>query len=259
MKFRALIVDDEPWARTRISSLLSVEADFTVARECAGGGEAVAAIVELEPDVVFLDVQMPEIGGFEVVEAIGADAMPVVIFATAHQEYALRAFDAGAVDYLLKPVDEARFRRTLERVRRDLETPAAASSALRETMAQVRKGAQFAERLVVNTDGRVVFVKVADIDWLEAAGNYVTIHAGREKFMFRETLRSLCERLDPAKFARLHRSSVVNVERLRELLPWSRGEQIAVLYDGTQLPIGRAFRDRLMEVMNGGHPVRTKP
>jgi two-component system LytT family response regulator len=251
MKFRALIVDDEPWARTRINSLLSAEPDFTVVRECAGGAEAVAAIAELAPEVVFLDVQMPEIGGFEVVEAIGADAMPVVIFATAHQEYAVRAFDAGAVDYLLKPVDETRFRRTLERVRRDLEAPTAATHALREAMARVRKGGQFAERLVVNTSGRVVFVKVADIDWLEAAGNYVTIHAGREKFMFRETLRNLSERLDPAKFVRLHRSSVVNVERLRELSPWSRGEQVAVLNDGTQLPIGRAFRDRLMSVMNG--------
>jgi two-component system LytT family response regulator len=127
----------------------------------------------------------------------------------------------------------------------------AASSALREAMAQVRKGTPFAERLVVNTAGRVVFVKVADIDWLEAAGNYVTIHAGREKHMFRETLRNLSDRLDPARFVRLHRSSVVNVDRLRELLPWARGEQVAVLNDGTQLPIGRAFRERLMSVMNG--------
>jgi two-component system, LytTR family, response regulator len=251
MKFRALIVDDEPWARARIHSLLSAEQDFTVVRECAGGADAVASIAELDPDVVFLDVQMPEVGGFEVVEAIGADAMPVVIFATAHQEYAVRAFDAGAVDYLLKPVDEARFRRTIERVRRDLAAPVAASSALREAMAQVRKGTPFAERLVVNTAGRVVFVKVADIDWLEAAGNYVTIHAGREKHMFRETLRNLSDRLDPARFVRLHRSSVVNVDRLRELLPWARGEQVAVLNDGTQLPIGRAFRERLMSVMNG--------
>jgi two-component system, LytTR family, response regulator len=251
MKFRALIVDDEPWARARIHSLLSAEADFTVVRECAGGADAVAAIAELAPDVVFLDVQMPEVGGFEVVEAVGADTMPVVIFATAHQEYAVRAFDAGAVDYLLKPVDEARFRRTIERVRRDLAAPSAASSALREAMAQVRKGTPFAERLVVNTAGRVVFVKVADIDWLEAAGNYVTIHAGREKHMFRETLRNLSDRLDPARFVRLHRSSVVNVDRLRELLPWARGEQVAVLIDGTQLPIGRAFRERLMSVMNG--------
>jgi two-component system LytT family response regulator len=251
MKFRALIVDDEPWARARIHSLLRAEPDFTVVRECAGGADAVAAIAELDPDVVFLDVQMPEIGGFEVVEAVGADAMPVVIFATAHQEDAVRAFDAGAVDYLLKPVDEARFRRTIERVRRDLAAPVAASSALREAMAQVRKGTPFAERLVVNTAGRVVFVKVADIDWLEAAGNYVTIHAGREKHMFRETLRNLGDRLDPARFVRLHRSSVVNVDRLRELLPWARGEQVAVLNDGTQLPIGRAFRERLMSVMNG--------
>jgi two-component system LytT family response regulator len=251
MKFRALIVDDEPWARARIHSLLRAEPDFTVVRECAGGADAVAAIAELDPDVVFLDVQMPEVGGFEVVEAVGADAMPVVIFATAHQEYAVRAFDAGAVDYLLKPVDEARFRRTIERVRRDLAAPVAASSALREAMAQVRKGTPFAERLVVNTAGRVVFVKVADIDWLEATGNYVTIHAGREKHMFRETLRNLGDRLDPARFVRLHRSSVVNVDRLRELLPWARGEQVAVLNDGTQLPIGRAFRERLMSVMNG--------
>ena len=245
-------MDDEPWARTRIHSLLRAEADFTVLRECAGGAEAVAAIAELAPDVVFLDVQMPELGGFDVVEAIGADAMPVVIFATAHQEYAVRAFDAGAVDYLLKPVDEARFRRCVERVRRDLAEPAAASGALQDAMAQVRKAAPFAERLVVSTAGRVVFVKVADIDWCEATGNYVTIHTGREKHMLRETLRNLGGRLDPAKFVRLHRSSMVNVERLRELLPWARGEQVAVLSDGTQLPIGRAFRDRLMAVMNGG-------
>jgi two-component system LytT family response regulator len=252
MNIRALIVDDESWARTRISSLLSAETDFSVLRECAGGAEAVTAITELAPDVVFLDVQMPDVGGFDVVEAIGADAMPLVIFATAHQEYAVRAFDAGAVDYLLKPVDEARFRRCVERVRRDLAEPAAASGALRDAMSHVRRAGPFAERLVVSTAGRVVFVKVADIDWCEAAGNYVTIHVGREKHMLRETLRNLSDRLDPAKFVRLHRSSVVNVERLRELLPWSRGEQLAVLNDGTQLPIGRAFRDRLMAVMNGG-------
>jgi two-component system LytT family response regulator len=249
MSIRTLIVDDEPWARTRIASLL--EPDFSVVRECAGGEEAVRAIAELSPDVVFLDVQMPGVDGFDVVEAVGADAMPLVVFATAHQEYALRAFDAGAVDYLLKPFDEERFRRAMERVRRDLKTPAAAAEALGQAMAQVRKAGEFAERLVVNSAGRVVFVKVADIDWLEATGNYVTIHAGNEKHLLRETLRGLCDRLDPRRFVRLHRSSVVNVERLRELMPWSRGEQVAVLSNGTQLTIGRAFRERLMTVMNG--------
>ena len=251
MNIRALIVDDEPWARTRIASLLKPEADFTVVGECTGGAEAVRAIVELAPRVVFLDVQMPDIGGFDVVEAIGADAMPLVVFATAHQEYAVHAFDAGAVDYLLKPVDEERFRRAIARVRRDLNAPEAASVALQSAMTQLRIGGKLAERLAVHTAGRVVFIKVADIDWLEAAGNYVTIHIGREKHMLRETLRALSDRLDPAKFVRLHRSAIVNVERLRELLPWSRGEQVAVLNDGTQLTIGRAFRDKLMSVMNG--------
>jgi two-component system LytT family response regulator len=251
MNIRALIVDDEPWARTRIASLLKAESDFTVVDECADGAEAVRAITGLQPQVVFLDVQMPGIDGFDVVEAIGAAAMPIVVFATAFQEYAVRAFDAGAVDYLLKPFDEERFRRAVERVRHDLRTPAAAASALENAISVVRKNAPYAERLVVNNAGRVLFIKVADIDWFEAAGNYVTIHTGREKHMLRETLRGLSERLDPKVFVRLHRSSVVNVERLRELLPWSRGEQVAVLKDGTQLTIGRAFREHLMSVMNG--------
>lgn len=244
-------MDDEPWARTRIASLLKAEGDFTVVHECADGAEAVRAIVGLQPQVVFLDVQMPGIDGFDVVEAIGAAAMPIVVFATAHQEYAVRAFDAGAVDYLLKPFDEERFRRAVERVRRDLRAPESAAAALENAMVQVRRGAPYAERLVVNNAGRVIFIRVCDIDWFEASGNYVTIHAGREKHMLRETLRGLSERLDPKVFVRLHRSSVVNVERLRELLPWSRGEQVAVLKDGTQLTIGRAFREHLMSVMNG--------
>lgn len=242
-------MDDEPWARTRIASLLKGEPDFTLLHDCAGGAEAVRAIVELQPQVVFLDVQMPEVDGFDVVEAIGVDAMPIVVFATAHQEYAVRAFDAGAVDYLLKPFDEKRFRRAAERVRRDLRTPEAASAALQHALSQVRNGMQ-AERLAAHVNGRVVFIKVADIDWLEAAGNYVMVHSGREKYMLRETLRALNERLDPAQFVRLHRCSVVNVDRIRELKPWSRGEQVAVLCDGRQLKIGRAFRERLMVVMN---------
>jgi two-component system LytT family response regulator len=177
--------------------------------------------------------------------------MPLVVFATAHEEYALKAFDAGALDYLLKPFDEERFRRAVARVRREVRTPAQAAASLGGVMASLRRSRGHAERLVVNTSGRVVFLRVEDIDWLEASGNYVMIHAGREKHLMRDTLRALEERLDPARFVRLHRSAIVNVERLRELLPWSRGEQVAVLRDGTQLTIGRAFRERLMAVMNG--------
>jgi len=244
-------VDDEPWARTRIASLLGTEPDFTLLEPCGSGAEAIRAIVDQTPQVVFLDVRMPDIDGFEVVDAIGVEAMPLVVFATAHEEYALKAFDAGALDYLLKPFDEERFRRAVGRVRREVRTPAQAAATLGGVMANLRRARGFAERLVVNTSGRVVFLRVEDIDWLEASGNYVMIHAGREKHLMRDTLRALEERLDPGRFVRLHRSAIVNVERLRELLPWSRGEQVAVLTDGTQLTIGRAFRERLLAVMNG--------
>lgn len=244
-------MDDEPWARTRITSLLAAESDFTLLEPCASGTEAIRAITQMAPQVVFLDVRMPDMDGFEVIDAIGVDAMPLVVFATAHEEYALRAFDAGALDYLLKPFDEERFRRALVRVRRELLDPAAAARTLGGVMASLRRPRGYAERLVVNTSGRVVFLKIDDVDWLEASGNYVMIHAGREKHLMRDTLRALEERLDPARFVRLHRSAIVNIERLRELLPWSRGEQVAVLRDGTQLTVGRAFRDRLLAVMNG--------
>jgi two-component system LytT family response regulator len=251
MGIRTLIVDDEPWARTRIASLLAAEPDFTLLEPCTCGTEAIRAIVDQAPQVVFLDVRMPDIDGFEVVDAIGIEAMPLVVFATAHEEYALKAFDAGALDYLLKPFDEERFRRAVGRVRRELRSPAQAAASLGGVMASLRRARGFAERLVVNTSGRVVFLRVEDIDWLEASGTYVMIHAGREKHLMRDTLRALEERLDPARFVRLHRSTIVNLERLRELLPWSRGEQVAVLRDGTQLTIGRAFRERLLAVMNG--------
>jgi two-component system LytT family response regulator len=250
MGIRTLIVDDEPWARTRLASLLGAEPDFAPLEPCSNGAEAIRAIVQYQPEVVFLDVRMPDIDGFEVVDAIGVDAMPIVVFATAYEEYAVKAFDAGALDYLLKPFDEERFRRALERVRREVRNPAESRSALGGVMADLRRPRGFAERLVVNTSGRVVFLKTEDIDWLEASGNYVMIHAGREKHLMRDTLRALEERLDPTRFVRLHRSAIVNIERLRELLPWSRGEQVAVLRDGTQLTIGRAFRERLLAVMN---------
>ena len=245
-------MDDEPWARTRLESLLAVEPDFTLLAPCAGGADAIRAIVQQQPQVVFLDVRMPDIDGFEVIDAIGMDAMPLVVFATAYDDHALQAFDAGALDYLLKPFDEERFRRALERIRRELHEPANPRAALGDVMANLRRVRGHADRLVLNTSGRVLFVKVSEIDWLEAAGNYVTVHVGRTQYLVRDTLRALSDRLDPARFVRLHRSAVVNIERLRELLPWSRGEQVAVLDNGTQLTIGRAFRERLLAAMSDG-------
>jgi two-component system, LytTR family, response regulator len=251
MKIRAVIVDDEPWARKRIATLLGNEPEFEVQQTCTNGDEAIEAVATLAPDVVFLDVQMAGLDGFDVIEAIGAEAMPLVVFATAHQEYALRAFDAQALDYLLKPFDEDRFRRALARVRKELQRPAQATADLQKVMQAVRpERRKFLQRVVATSAGRLVFLKTAEIDWLEASGNYVTVHAGRDTYLLRETLTAFDQKLDPGQFVRLHRSAIVNVERIRQLLPWSRGEQVAVLQDGTQITIGRAFRQRLLTLMS---------
>jgi two-component system LytT family response regulator len=244
-----VIVDDEPWARARLATLLSAEQDFEIVCSCTGGQEAIEAISTLTPDVVFLDVQMPDVDGFDVVEAIGVEAMPLVVFATAYQEYALRAFDASALDYLLKPFDEERFARALQRVRKEVQSPDGSAESLRRVMHAARRERRYLQRAVVSSAGKVVFLKVSDIDWMEASGNYVVFHVGRETYLLRETLAALDEKLDPDQFVRLHRSAIVNIERIREISPWSRGEQVAVLKDGTQLTIGRAFRQRLTALL----------
>ena len=238
-------MDDEPWARKRIASLLSSESDFSVAGECSSGEQAVVAIHERAPEVVFLDVQMRGLDGFCVVDSIGVQAMPLVVFATAFQEYAVRAFDAGAVDYLLKPFDEERFRRALARVRRDRGTPGHFIEGLDRVMTHLRQEGRFCERIAAYAGTRLILVQSQEVDWFEATGNYVTLHVGREQLLLRSTLAALETKLNPVRFVRLHRSAIVNVERIRELLPWSRGEQVILLRDGTRLTIGRAFRDRV--------------
>jgi len=249
MSIRALIVDDEPWARTRLASLLRDESDFAIVQSAASAAEAIDAIQVLKPDVVFLDVQMPEQDGFAVIEAVGIDAMPLVVFATAYEQHAVRAFDAQALDYLLKPFDEERFSRALARVRLELQDVQGARASLQQ-LVQARQGdRRYLQRLAVNSAGRVLFVKVDEIDWLEADGNYVTLHVGSKCHLLRESIGALVEKLDPQQFVRLHRCAIVNVERIRELSPWCRGEQAIVLHDGTQLTIGRTFRERLMAVL----------
>jgi two-component system, LytTR family, response regulator len=249
MSIRTLIVDDEPWARTRLASLLRDEADFTIVQSAASAAEAIDAIGALAPDVVFLDVQMPEQNGFAVIDAIGVDAMPLVVFATAYEQHAVRAFDAQALDYLLKPFDEERFARTLDRVRYELSDLQGARASLQQLM-QARQGARrYLQRVAVSSAGRVLFVKTAEIDWMESEGNYVMLHVGPKRHLLRESLSAMADKLDPQQFVRLHRCAIVNVERIRELSPWSRGEQAIVLQDGTQLTIGRTFRPQLMAVL----------
>ena len=238
-------MDDEPWARKRIATLLKSEPDIEIVGECCDGINAVRKISELSPDLVFLDVQMPEGNGFEVMEAVGVKEMPAVIFVTAYDKYALQAFDANALDYLLKPFEEERFQKALARARVQLEQGKNNSQILQAFVASLRESGKYLSRLAVKSRGRIIFLQVAEIDWLEASGNYVTLHVGREEHLLRTTMNALEPKLDSSQFARIHRSRMVNLDRMKELQPWFQGEQVLLLKDGTKLTVGRAFRERL--------------
>jgi two-component system LytT family response regulator len=244
MKIRALIVDDEPLARTALMRLLKRERDISIIGQCGDGESAVDAIRQARPDLVFLDVQMPEMDGFQVVEAIGAEQMPVTIFVTAFDRYAIRAFDSNAVDYLLKPFAPDRLARALARARerclgRQDKDAAQRLFALLDTRLQ----SDYAQRLTVAHGGRILFVPVADIDWIQAEGNYARLHVSRKIYDVRETLQALMEKLDPREFIRIHRSTIVNVRRIREVQPWFQGSHIVVLRSGEELRMSRYQRD----------------
>lgn len=263
MPVRTLIVDDERMARKRLRTLLTADADVDVVGECTNGRDAVTAIREREPDLVFLDVQMPELDGFAVVQAIGVQRMPVTVFVTAFDQYALRAFDAHALDYLTKPFDRERFHASLGRAKdqvrlrevakKQVESAAPGSSAsdtgLRDRLMSLLDGLarrqQYASRLMVKSAGRVVFLRVDEIDWIEAAGSYVRLHVGRDGHLLHEGITSVASRLDPTRFARVHRSTIVNLDRVRELQPWFHGDAIAILRDGTRIQVSRTYRDAL--------------
>lgn len=249
VKIRALIVDDEPLARQRLRALLENEPDLELIGECADGQEAVAAIREHEPDLLFLDVQMPKLDGFRVLEAIGPEQMPVTIFVTAYDRYALQAFEVHALDYLLKPFDRKRFQKAVRRARAQLQSEQSHTVdprllALAEGVKATRKPQ---ERLVIKAGGRVFFLKIDEIDWVEAAGNYARVHCGGEAHLLRETMSGLEDRLDPNKFLRIHRSTIVNIERIQELQPWFHGDYVVILRDGTQLTLSRSYRQKLQE------------
>jgi two-component system LytT family response regulator len=248
-KIRTLVVDDEPIARERVLSLLQHEADVEVIGECGDGPQAIALIREHAPDLVFLDVQMPGCDGFGVIDAIGADRMPAVIFVTAYDEYALRAFEVRALDYLLKPFGRDRFQETLQHARLSLDGRRAGDLGRRllALVNDIKPEPPRFERLVVKSGGRVFFLRTDDIDWIEAAGNYVRLHLGDEAHLFRETMNRMEARLDARRFARIHRSRIVNTERIKELQPWFNGEHVVILRNGTRLTLSRGFKDRLQE------------
>jgi two-component system LytT family response regulator len=248
---RTLIVDDEPLARERIKRFLAAEPDLELIGECAEGREAVAAIQTLKPDLVFLDIQIPELDGFGVLKAITIAQMPAVIFVTAYDRYALQAFDVNALDYLLKPYNRERFHKAVERARAQLSN--GSKGELNERLLSLLENfktepQRHLERLMIKSSGRVFFLRAEELDWIEAEGNYLRVHVGRESHLIRETMNRLASKLDPDKFLRIHRSTLVNIERIKELQPLFSGDYVVILRDGKQLTLSRSYRDKLLDL-----------
>ena len=251
MSIRAIIVDDVELARERVKILLE-DPEVEVVAECANGREAVEAVRDLKPDLVFLDVQMPEVGGFEVVEAVGVEEMPAVIFVTAYDEYALRAFEVNAVDYLLKPFDQRRLNKAVERAKREIrrQTPAGeVEERLRRLLKEVRPEPKYLRRIPVKSSRDTTFVLAEKIDWIGAAGHYLELHVGGETHLIREQLSRLEAKLDPEKFARVHRSAIVNLDRVKSLQPLFNGDHVIVLHDGRELNLSRTYHEKLLGLL----------
>ena len=245
MSIRTLIIDDEPLARERIRTLLQGEQDFEVVAECGDGPAALAAIRKQAPDLVFLDVQMPGMGGFEVLQALGKEKLPLVIFVTAYDQHALKAFEIHALDYLLKPFKPARFKQTVQRAREMLanQQAGAATKNLLQLLGAAKPEREHLTRLAVRVGERVLFVKTEHIDYIESAGNYVVVHAGKENHVVRDTLTALEEKLDAKQFLRISRSTLVNLDQVKELQPLFNGEHAVVLQNGKQLTMTRGIRE----------------
>jgi two-component system, LytTR family, response regulator len=265
---RILIADDERLARVRVAERLKALAPNAIVEQAADGRSAARSIESWRPDAVFLDVQMPELDGFGVVQAVGADRMPPTVFVTAFDQHALHAFDVAAVDYLLKPFDDERFDVAWERLRARAAAGSLAAEAVRLGTLLTAMGSASAppsalaaasdsvrttylDRIMVRKDQRTTFVRMADVQWMESAGNYVILHVGREKHEVRETLTAMEARLDPRRFARIHRRVIVALDAIRELQPWFGGDQVMILHDGAKLRVSRTHRAALERALRG--------
>jgi two-component system LytT family response regulator len=259
---RTLIVDDEPAARAALQSLLAADREIEVIGECADGRSAVERIEREHPDLVFLDVQMPGMSGFDALGRLEVGELPEVVFVTAYDEYALRAFEVHAADYLLKPFSDDRFHLALTRAKRQVRQRRLGelSDRLvtlldaigRDGPAGSPGAGRYLRRFVIKSGGRATILAVRDIDWIAAEGDYVKIHAGKISHLLRETMRRLETQLDPARFVRIHRSTIVNIERIKEIQPYFHGEYVVLLNDGTSLKLARGYRQHLETALGGG-------
>jgi two-component system LytT family response regulator len=248
---RTLIVDDEPLSRERLRGLLADEPEIEIVGECGDGCQAVLAIEEFKPDLVFLDVQVPNLDGFHILESVGVDRIPAVIFVTAYDQYALRAFDVHAVDYVLKPFGRERLQKALVHARAQIarEKSSDLSGQIVALLEEMRPPQhRYLKRIMIKESGRFFFLRTSDIDWVEASGNYVRLHLGADSHLLRETMNGLEGRLDPERFLRIHRSTIVNIERIKELQPWFHGDYIVILRDDRQLTMSATYREKLDEL-----------
>lgn len=252
-RLRTLIVDDEPLARSRIRHLLAKETAVEVVGECGDGRTAQERLKAGGVELCFIDVQMPELDGFAALREIPRERLPQLVFVTAHDRYALRAFEVRALDYLLKPFDPDRFRETVARaVEAHRLRAGARTEAVLAALRELSERSRYPERLLVKESGRVVFVPVRELDCVEAAGNYVCLSVGKQSYTARETMGEMEAQLDPRRFVRIHRSTIVNVERIRELRATVTGDHLVLLESGRELPLGRSFKDRLREALGQG-------
>lgn len=256
MKLRALIADDEPLARERLRFLLADDDAIEIAGECRNGREVVSALQQHKTDVLFLDIEMPGLGGFEAIAEMGADRMPVTVFVTAHSHYALRAFDARALDYLIKPIDPGRLRDALERVKERVAAQGALQAqhqlaSMLSHLAQAPAPREFPKRLLVPNGSKDAFVPVEEIEWIEAADYYCCLHVGSKNLMLRESIKQLAQTLDPKRFVRIHRSVIVNVEKVREIFREGRSEGSVTLVNGQRLRMSKAGWQNLLAVSRG--------
>ncbi|HKJ34092.1 MAG TPA: LytTR family DNA-binding domain-containing protein [Balneolales bacterium] len=250
MMYNVLIVDDESHARERLKKYIKSDSELKVAGECSNGVEAVESISKQQPDIVFLDVQMPKMDGLGVIETVGAENMPVVIFVTAYDRFAIQAFKVNAMDYVLKPVAKDRFIESINRAKNSIQNRknGELNRRLLNLLEEMKPQKQYIDRIMVKSSDRMYLIKTEDIDWIEADDNYVKLHVGPKYHLLRQTMKSLEDTLDPDIFLRIHRSVIVNMDRIKEIQQWFNNEYTVILKDGTELTMSRGYKDKAKEM-----------